>query len=36
MAVSCGAIALAAVLWHEGRTDQDPALEREQVDPAEA
>ncbi|MDH3457518.1 MAG: signal peptidase II [Gemmatimonadota bacterium] len=36
MAVSCGAIALAVVLWHEGHAEQRLAPEREQADPAEA
>ncbi|MGD2135400.1 MAG: signal peptidase II [Gemmatimonadales bacterium] len=34
MAVSCGAIALAAVLWQEGRDGSEQAAER--ADPAEA
>ncbi len=34
MAVSCGAIALAAVLWSEGRHEKDAA--REPTNPAEA
>lgn len=36
MAVSCGAIALAVVLWHEGHTEHRLAHEQEQADPAEA
>ena len=34
MAVSCGALALAAVLWQEGRHHQDEAAEH--IDPQEA
>ena len=34
MAVTCGALALAAVLWHEGR--QADARSAERTDPAEA
>jgi signal peptidase II len=34
MAVSCGALALAAVLWQEGRHQHDEAAE--QIDPQEA
>ncbi len=36
MGVSCGAIALAAVLWHEGRTTQEERGSSERADPAEA
>jgi signal peptidase II len=37
MAVSCGAIALAVVLWHEGRDEmQETVVEAEQTGPTEA
>ena len=37
MAVSCGAIALAVVLWHEGReATEEKAVEADRPDPAEA
>jgi signal peptidase II len=37
MAVSCGAIALAVVLWHEGRdATEEEAVEAEQPGAAEA
>ncbi len=36
MGVSCGAIALAAVLWQEGRTTQEERGSSDRADPAEA